>query len=189
MSIRCYSELIQLPTFMDRYQYLRLDGVVGEETFGFDRYMNQAFYKSPEWRQVRDAVIARDLGCDLGVAGREIFRRPIIHHMNPISPKDIRDRVEMILDPEYLITTIHETHLAIHYGDENLLLPEPVVRRPNDTCPWKMVEKRDDTPPLFSGLLSLDLGFPRDRCCSAGNADCDNLHASGLTFGLSSSCA
>ena len=121
MSIRCYSELIQLPTFMDRYQYLRLDGVVGEETFGFDRYMNQAFYKSPEWRRVRDAVIARDLGCDLGVAGR-----------------DIRDRVEMILDPEYLITTIHETHLAIHYGDENLLLPEPVVRRPNDTCPWKM---------------------------------------------------
>lgn len=120
MSIRCYSELIQLPTFLDRYQYLRLDGVVGEETFGFDRYMNQAFYKSPEWRRVRDAVIARDLGCDLGVAGREIFRRPIIHHMNPISPKDIRDRVEMILDPEYLITTIHETHLAIHYGDENL---------------------------------------------------------------------
>ena len=103
MSIRCYSELIQLPTFLDRYQYL-----------------------------------ARDLGCDLGVAGREIFRRPIIHHMNPISPKDIRDRVEMILDPEYLITTIHETHLAIHYGDENLLLPEPVVRRPNDTCLWKM---------------------------------------------------
>ena len=87
MSIRCYSELIQLPTFMDRYQYLRLDGVVGEETFGFDRYMNQAFYKSPEWRQVRDAVIARDLGCDLGVAGREIFRRPIIHHMNPHQPK------------------------------------------------------------------------------------------------------
>ena len=138
MSIRCYSELIQLPTFLDRYQYLRLDGVVGEETFGFDRYMNQAFYKSPEWRRVRDAVIARDLGCDLGVAGREIFRRPIIHHMNSISPKDIRDRVEMILDPEYLITTIHETHLAIHYGDENLLLPEPVVRRPNNTCLWKM---------------------------------------------------
>ena len=103
MSIRCYSELIQLPTFMDRYQYLRLDGVVGEETFGFDRYMNQAFYKSPEWRQVRDAVIARDLGCDLGVAGREIFRRPIIHHMNPISPKDIRDRVE----------TVSYTHLTL----------------------------------------------------------------------------
>lgn len=137
MSIKCYSELILLPTFKDRYQYLRLNGAVGKETFGFDRYMNQFFYRSPEWKRVRDIVIARDAGCDLGIPGREIFRRPIIHHMNPISPEDIRDRKDFILDPEYLITTIHDTHLAIHYGDENLLIQEPVERRPNDTCPWK----------------------------------------------------
>lgn len=138
MSIKCYSELVCLPTFKERYQYLRLDGVVGKETFGFDRYMNQFFYRSSEWRRVRDIVIARDLGCDLGIAGREIYRRPIIHHMNPICPEDIRERSELLLDPEYLITTIHETHLAIHYGDEHLLLQEPIERRPNDTCPWKM---------------------------------------------------
>lgn len=137
MSIKCYSELIRLPTFQARYRYLRLSGAVGKETFGFDRYMNQFFYRSPEWKRVRDIVIARDGGCDLGIPGREIFRRPIIHHMNPISPEDIRDRKDFILDPEYLITTIHDTHLAIHYGDENLLLQEPVERRPNDTCPWR----------------------------------------------------
>lgn len=138
MNIKCYSELILLPTFQDRYRYLRLNGVVGKETFGFDRYMNQFFYRSPEWKRVRDIVIARDCGCDLGISGREIFRRPIIHHMNPISPEDIRDRKDLILDPEYLITTIDSTHLAIHYGDENLLLQDPVERKPNDTCPWKM---------------------------------------------------
>lgn len=136
-SIKCYSDLILLPTFQERYQYLRLNGVVGKETFGFDRYMNQFFYRSPEWRRVRDIVIARDGGCDLGIPGREIFRRAIIHHMNPIRPEDIRSRMESILDPEYLITTIDNTHLAIHYGDENLLLQDPVVRTPNDTCPWK----------------------------------------------------
>ena len=118
MSIRCYSELILLPTFEERYRYLRLNGAVGEETFGFDRYMNQVFYRSPEWKQIRDVVIARDMGCDLGIAGREIYRRPLIHHMNPIRPEDIRERRGMILDPEFLITTIHETHLAIHYGDK-----------------------------------------------------------------------
>lgn len=136
-NIKCYSELILLPTFRERYQYLRLNGEVGKETFGFDRYMNQFFYRSPEWRRVRDFVITRDEGCDLAVPGREIFGRIIIHHMNPIRPEDIRDRSELLLDPDYLITTIHETHLAIHYGDEHLLLQEPVVRRPNDTCPWK----------------------------------------------------
>lgn len=136
-NIRCYSELVKLPTFEARYEYLRLGGAVGKETFGFDRYMNQFFYKSPEWRRTRDLVIARDSGCDLGVQGREIFSRPIIHHMNPIRPEDIRNRSEMLLDPEYLITTIHETHLAIHYSDKNLLLQEPMERRPNDTCPWK----------------------------------------------------
>lgn len=137
MSIKCYSELIRLPTFQARYQYLRLNGAVGKETFGFDRYMNQFFYRSPEWRRVRDIVIARDSGCDLGIPGREIFRRPIIHHMNPIRQEDILDRSEYLLDPEYLITTIHDTHLAIHYGDEHMLLQEPIERRPNDTCPWK----------------------------------------------------
>lgn len=137
MSIKCYSELILLSTFQERYRYLRLNGEVGKETFGFDRYMNQFFYRSPEWRRVRDMVITRDEGCDLGIFGREIFRRPIIHHMNPIRPEDIRDRRDFILDPEYLITTIHDTHLAIHYGDDHLLLQEPVERRPNDTCPWK----------------------------------------------------
>lgn len=137
MSIKTYSELVLLPTFQARYQYLRLNGEVGKETFGFDRYMNQFFYRSPEWRRVRDLVITRDEGCDLGIQGREIFGRIIIHHMNPISPEDIRDRSDFLLDPEYLITTIHDTHLAIHYGDEHLLFQEPIVRRPNDTCPWK----------------------------------------------------
>lgn len=137
MSIKCYSELIRLPSFQARYQYLRLNGMVGKETFGFDRYMNQFFYRSPEWRRVRDFVITRDEGRDLGIPGREIYGKIIIHHMNPILPEDIRDRNELILDPEYLITTIHDTHLAIHYGDEHQLLQEPVIRRPNDTCPWK----------------------------------------------------
>ena len=137
MDIKCYSELMLLPTFQARYQYLRLNGEVGKETFGFDRYMNQFFYRSPEWRRVRDFVITRDEGCDLGIPGREIFGRIVIHHMNPIRPEDIRNRSDLLLDPEYLITTIHDTHLAIHYGDEHLLLQEPVERRPNDTCPWK----------------------------------------------------
>ena len=135
--IKCYSELMLLPTFQARYKYLRLNGEVGKETFGFDRYMNQFFYRSPEWRRVRDFVITRDEGCDLGIPGREIFGRIVIHHMNPIRPEDIRNRSDLLLDPEHLITTIHDTHLAIHYGDEHLLLQEPVERRPNDTCPWK----------------------------------------------------
>ncbi len=136
-TIKCYSELIRLPTFEERYEYLRLNGVVGKETFGFDRYMNQFFYRSPEWKKIRDLVITRDNGCDLGIPGREIFSRILIHHMNPIEPEDIRSHSEIILDPEYLITTIHDTHLAIHYGDEHQLLQEPVERRPNDTCPWR----------------------------------------------------
>lgn len=135
--IKSYSELILLPTFKERYEYLRLNGVVGKETFGFDRYMNQVFYRSAEWRRVRDFVIARDNGCDLGIIGREIYGKVIIHHMNPISPEDIRDRNYMILDPEYLISTIHDTHLAIHYGDDHMLLQEPVTRFAGDTCPWR----------------------------------------------------
>lgn len=136
-TIKCYSELIRIPTFKERYEYLRLNGAVGKETFGFDRYMNQAFYRSPEWKRVRDYVIARDNGCDLGFDGREIYGKVIIHHMNPILPEDIRDRNDMILDPEYLITTVHGTHLAIHYGDDNMLVQEPVTRYAGDTCPWR----------------------------------------------------
>ncbi len=136
-SIKCYSELILLPTFEERFQYLRLDGIVGQETFGFDRYMNQYFYRSKEWRRVRDIVIARDAGYDLGVPGHEIFARVLIHHMNPIRPEDIRSRSDILLNPEYLITTVHETHQAIHYGNESLLITAPIERVRNDTCPWK----------------------------------------------------
>ena len=139
--IKNYTELSRLHTFKDRYEYLRLEGIVGKETFGFDRYMNQAFYRSPEWKRVRDIVITRDCGCDLGIEGREIFGKVIIHHMNPILPEDIRDRNDMILDPEYLITTINDTHLAIHYGDEHILLQEPIIRFAGDTCPWKRITK------------------------------------------------
>ena len=135
--IRTYSELITLPTFEERYRYLRLDGTVGVDTFGFDRIFNQRFYTSPEWRRVRDVVITRDNGCDLGVRGYEIGGKIIIHHMNPISLDDLDYHSDILLNPEYLITTIHETHNAIHYGDEALLITAPIERSRNDTCPWK----------------------------------------------------
>ena len=137
MNIRRYSELITLPTFQERYEYLRLGGQVGVETFGFDRYLNQVFYKSKEWRSIRDYVITRDNGCDLGIIGREIPGRILIHHMNPITVEDILERSEFLLDPEYLISTIKITHDAIHYGDDSLLLTEPIERTRNDTCPWR----------------------------------------------------
>lgn len=137
MKIRTYSELITLPTFEERFEYLRLDGRVGEETFGFDRYLNQVFYKSKEWLQVRDQVIARDNGCDLGMEGHEIYSKILVHHMNPVSKEDILKRSEWILNPEYLICTIKNTHDAIHYGDRSLLATAPIERRPNDTCPWR----------------------------------------------------
>ncbi len=136
-AFKCYTELIKLSTFEERYRYLRLSGSVGQKTFGFDRYMNQIFYRSSEWKQIRDVVIARDAGCDLGVEGHEIFGRALIHHMNPIRPDDILNRSDVLLNPEYLITTIHETHQAIHYGDESLLTVAPLQRTQNDTCPWK----------------------------------------------------
>lgn len=135
--IRTYSELIQLPTFTERFDYLKLDGQVGVETFGYDRYLNQRFYHSSEWRSIRDYVITRDLGCDLGVEGYEIYGKIYIHHMNPITQKDIVHSNADLLDPEFLICTTHNTHNAIHYGDASLLITEPVERRPNDTCPWK----------------------------------------------------
>ena len=139
MNIRTYSELITIPTFEERFKYLQLNGSVGSETFGFDRYLNQAFYRSQEWKRIRDEIIVRDYGCDLGIKGREIFGKIYIHHMNPVTPKDISDVTRFLLDPEYLICTTHSTHNAIHYGDENLLAKGPIVRTKNDTCPWKQL--------------------------------------------------
>ena len=135
--IRTYSELITLPTFEERYRYLKLSGRVGEDTFGFDRYLNQIFYKSNEWLDVRDYVIVRDGGCDLGMPDREIFGKILVHHMNPIRQEDILRRSKWLLDPEYLICTIKNTHDAIHYGDESLLILAPTERKKNDTCPWR----------------------------------------------------
>lgn len=136
--LRTYTELSKLKTFEERFEYLRLNGRVGKETFGFDRIFNQVFYKSDEWLAVRDFVIVRDNGCDLGVEGYDINgQRILIHHMNPISLEDIEKRTEILMNPEYLITTIHNTHQAIHYGDENLLIRLPRERTKNDTCPWK----------------------------------------------------
>lgn len=138
MILRTYSELITLPTFEERFQYLRLDGQVGAETFGFDRYLNQIFYRTDkEWLSVRDYVIIRDNGCDLGILDRQIHGRIFVHHMNPITKEDIIRRTKYLLDPEYLICTIKLTHDAIHYGDENLLLKGPIERTRNDTCPWR----------------------------------------------------
>lgn len=136
-NIKTYSELIALPTFEERYRYLRLGGRVGEETFGFDRWLNQTFYKDPEWLAIRDEVIVRDNGCDLAIPGREINGIILVHHMNPITKADILERSKFLLDPEYLICTVKRTHDAIHYGDESLLLKLPVERTKNDTCPWK----------------------------------------------------
>ena len=135
--IRTYSELITLPTFEERYRYLKLSGRVGEDTFGFDRYLNQIFYKSNEWLDVRDFVIVRDGGCDLGMPDREIYGKILVHHMNPIRQEDILRRSKWLLDPEYLICTIKNTHDAIHYGDESLLILAPTERKKNDTCPWR----------------------------------------------------
>lgn len=136
--IRTYSELVTLPTFEERFNYLKLKGQVGKDTFGFDRWLNQIFYRDQEWKSVRDYVIVRDNGCDLGVDGYEINGRILVHHMNPISKEDILERSKYLLDPEFLISTIHNTHNAIHYGDEDLLIKTPIERTKNDTCPWKV---------------------------------------------------
>ena len=137
MSIRIYSELILLPTFEERFKYLQLNGRVGDDTFGFDRYINQNFYRSAEWKRIRDLVIMRDNGCDLALEGYEIYGRILIHHMNPITVKDVELSTEYLMNPEYLICVTHNTHNAIHYGDEKLINKGPVVRTKNDTCPWK----------------------------------------------------
>ncbi len=138
-SKKTYQELCLLETYEERFEYLRLDGAVGSETFGFDRYMNQLFYRSKEWKDLRDYVILRDNGCDLGVPGYEIKdkRSVRIHHMNPISINDLRYRTDLLLNPDYLITTTQKTHNAIHYGDEQQIIGTPIKRSQNDTCPWR----------------------------------------------------
>lgn len=135
--IRTYTELMKLKTFEERYEYLRLAAIVGESTFGFDRYLNQAVYTSREWRRLRDKIIIRDNGCDLALEDYEIRGKIIIHHMNPITVQDALDRNDEIFDPEFLICTSMNTHNAIHYGDKQLLPQSPIVRTPGDTCPWK----------------------------------------------------
>ena len=135
--IRSYSELRRITTFEERYKYLQLGGIVGKDTFGFDRYLNQIFYRSQKWRSIRDQVIIRDNGCDLGVEGCDIYGRILIHHMNPITLEDIERESDFLLNPEYLICTTHNTHNAIHYGEEKLLITAPIERTKNDTCPWR----------------------------------------------------
>lgn len=139
MMIRSYSEMIKLPTFEERFRYLKLDGFVGDATFGFNRYLNQIFYKSPEWRRLRHDIIVRDNACDLAVEGREIQYRGgiLIHHINPITLDDIDKRSYILFDPDNLVVVTQRTHNAIHYGDESVLIQDYVERRPNDTCPWR----------------------------------------------------
>ncbi|MBR0544014.1 MAG: hypothetical protein IIW98_06120 [Bacteroidaceae bacterium] len=135
---RCYSELITLPTFEERYNYLKLGGRVGADTFGFDRHLNQMLYqRNSKWKNARDKVIIRDNGCDLGMEGHEIHGKVIVHHMNPITIDDILNDRDWIYDPEFLISTVHNTHNAIHYGDEKMIVTAPTIRTRNDTCPWK----------------------------------------------------
>lgn len=136
--MKTYSELMKLTTFEDRYRYLKVGALIGEVTFGFDRYLNQRFYTSPEWRSVRNAVIVRDNGCDLAIPDREITGLITVHHINPITQDDLVHNIELVLNPEFLICVSDNTHKAIHYGDESLLIQnEMIVRRPNDTCLWR----------------------------------------------------
>lgn len=135
--MKTYTELVSIPTFEERFRYLELEGLVGRETFGFDRYLNQKFYRSEEWKLVRKEVIVRDNGCDLGIEDRPIFGKIFIHHINPISIDDINRKESWILDPEFLISTCKKTHDAIHYSDESILFVEPIERKPNDTCLWR----------------------------------------------------
>lgn len=138
-TIKTYSELITIPTFEGRFEYLKLNGRVGETTFGSKRYLNQILYKTDEWLSIRDKIIIRDKGCDLGILDREIKRplKVLVHHINPITIEDVLNRDPKVFDPENLITIMHMTHEAVHYGNEDLLIKDPIVRFKNDTCPWR----------------------------------------------------
>lgn len=135
--IKTYSELITIPTFKERYRYLRIGGRVGKETFGYDRYLNQVLYTSDEWKSFRRDVIIRDDGCDLACDGFDIFNRITVHHIDPITVEDVLNRNPKVFDPENVVCVSHNTHMAIHYGNEGLLIVAPPERRPNDTCPWR----------------------------------------------------
>ena len=135
--IRTHRELCKLKTFKARYNYLRLRGTVGQDTFGYDRYLTQVLYRSSVWRSVRDEVIIRDSGCDLGIPGYDVVDQIVVHHMNPITEEQIENVDDIMFDPDFLICTSHRTHLAIHYGDESLLPKPMVIRRPGDTVPWR----------------------------------------------------
>lgn len=137
MKSKTYNDMLSFSTFLERFEYLRLYGSVGKETFGFDRYLNQSFYRSKEWRTFRRDIIVRDNGCDLGIDDREIRDRIIIHHINPITVDDVINRSEKLLDPNNVVCVSSITHEAIHYGDSSLLFLEPIERKLNDTCPWK----------------------------------------------------
>lgn len=137
--IKTYSELIIIPTFLDRFRYLQLSGKVGVETFGYDRYLNQILYRTAEWKRFRNEIIVRDNGCDLACEGYDIVGKILVHHINPITVEDVLNRTAKVFDPENVISTTLNTHNAIHYGDESLLVTEPIERKPNDTCLWRKV--------------------------------------------------
>ena len=141
MNIKSYSECILLPTFLERFRYLQIGGYVGKETFGYDRYLNQILYRTPEWKRFRRDMILRDNGCDLAYDGYEIHGNILVHHINPITVEDVINRNPCIFDPNNVICTSLNTHNAIHYSDESILITEPVVRTPYDTCPWKRKTK------------------------------------------------
>lgn len=137
MSIKTYSELITIPTFEERFEYLQLKGSVGKDTFGYDRHLNQVLYRSPEWKRLRNQIIIRDCGCDLACEGYDIHSKVLIHHLNPITVEDVLARSRKVFDPDNLVCVSHNTHNAIHYGDVGLLVTVPIIRTKNDTCPWR----------------------------------------------------
>lgn len=134
---KTYLEMMSFRTFEERFEYLKLNGIVGDETFGSHRYLNQVLYQSPEWRRFRNEILIRDNGCDLAIDGREISSHALIHHINPLTIDDIRNRSPLIFDPNNVVVVSHMTHEAIHYGDSNLLTKDPIIRRSNDQCPWR----------------------------------------------------
>ena len=172
MSVRTYTELISLPTFEERFRYLKLDGKIGEATFGFQRWVNQEFYHSSEWLSFRDDVIIRDNGCDLGIAGHEIFGPVLIHHINPITYEDIINRNPCVFDLENVICTQLKTHNAIHYGDESILILKPVQRSRNDTCPWR--KKLKGVHFMSTMYEDVDMENP-DGVSGDGSDVCDGL--------------